>query len=162
MNTVFLGLGSNLGNRLDSIKQATLLVQENIGRIEKQSSVYETEPWGFTHENFFLNQVILVSSAMSPKTILEEINKIESLMGRIRTNQGYSARTLDIDILFFNDLVLQEQNLAIPHPQIANRKFVLVPMAEIASDFVHPVLGKTINELLGACDDNGRVKAISF
>lgn len=158
MKRVFLGLGTNLGDREANLKVALCRIAENIGKIIKTSSVYETEPWGFTAENLFLNMVVEVETRLKPSGLLGRILMIEARMGRLRSGKGYSSRIIDIDILIFSDIVLNTKSLAIPHPALHERRFVLVPFCEIAPDLVHPVSGKTMTTLLKECKDKGHVK----
>lgn len=157
MNTIFLITGGNLGHRKKNLEAASELIQKQVGPIIKSSEIYETEPWGLTEQPQFYNQIHVVESEFSAKEILGKILKIEEMMGRVRTIKN-AARIIDIDILFFNDDIVNEQNLIIPHPQIINRRFVLTPLNELAPDKIHPVFKKSIHELLLACKDG--LKAI--
>jgi 2-amino-4-hydroxy-6-hydroxymethyldihydropteridine diphosphokinase len=149
-----------MGDRLSNLKQARTFISTDIGTIEEESSVYESEPWGFDHENMFLNQVIRIETNFSPEDLMRECLDIEKRMGRIRSNSGYDARSIDIDILFYGQEVVDSEKLKVPHPQIQNRAFVLVPLNEIAPMFRHPILGLTINGLLDHCEDKLRVKIL--
>lgn len=154
MNTAYLLLGSNMGDRLSIIAKAITLIHALCGRVVKKSSVFESAPWGFEDKNQFINQVIMIEAAISAIDLLQNLLDIELLLGRVRNNTtNYSSRCIDIDILFFNDEVINEQNLTIPHPLLQERKFTLLPLKEIASDFIHPVFEKTIHELLNECND---------
>jgi 2-amino-4-hydroxy-6-hydroxymethyldihydropteridine diphosphokinase len=158
MSSVYLIFGSNLDNRLEFLEKAKLLVQQRAGNISKSSAVYDTEPWGFVHENTFLNQVVVIHTELSPFTLLAELKKVETLLGRInKESDRYAARTIDIDILFYDDLVINTSELAIPHLKIEKRRFVLEPLMEIAADFIHPVLKKTVEQLLKECEDHSLV-----
>lgn len=152
MHTAFLSLGSNLGNRLAHFSSAENQISQNIGVILKSSSVYETEPWGYVEQPAFLNKVIQVETDLNPYELLKAILAIEISMGRIRSGKWHE-RIIDIDILFFDDLILKEAELEIPHPFIQERRFVLMPLSEIAIDLMHPVINKTINTLLVECSD---------
>jgi len=154
----FLGIGTNLGNREDNLKNALAMIGEYIGTVRKTSSVYETEPWGFRSENEFLNMVAEVETDLPPSGVLGRILMIEAHSGRIRNSKEYSSRVIDLDILFYDDLVLNEKSLVIPHPKIPDRRFVLVPLFEVAPDLIHPVLKKSIRRLLKECKDKSRVK----
>ncbi len=153
MSITYLIFGSNLGNRLECLEKAKQQSEKSIGNVLQSSSIYDTEPWGFVHKNWFLNQVMAVNTDLEPFALLAEIKKIEASLGRIIEDVRYTARPIDIDILFYDDLVLQTSELIIPHPEIARRKFVLEPLTEIAPDLVHPVLKKTIRLLLNECED---------
>ena len=144
---IYLGLGSNVGDRVTNLNRAFA----NFALLQ-QSSIYETEPVGFLDQPWFLNAVINIDSKLSPRALLEFCQKIENQMGRKRDILK-GPRTIDIDLLFYDDLVLTAPDLILPHPQIQNRRFVLEPMNQIAPDFVHPVLKRTIRELLAASDD---------
>tara|TARA_Y100000991_G_scaffold158316_1_gene120789 strand:+ start:50 stop:535 length:486 start_codon:yes stop_codon:yes gene_type:complete len=156
MNEVYLQLGSNIGDRLDNLDQSIKIITERIGNVLEKSSVYESTPWGVENQRNFLNQVIFVKSNFDPYTILDLVLQIEKDMGRIRIEK-WGERIIDIDILFIDDLIIESENLCIPHEFIAKRKFVLQPMCEIAPGFIHPKLNKTISQLLEECIDDEKV-----
>jgi len=157
MNNIFLGLGSDTGNRTENLAKARSLIGEYFGKIVMASSIYETEPWGFESDTKFLNQVIEIESGLSSPELLDEIIRVETLMGRKRSIRGYESRVIDIDILFYGDKIINDKSLSIPHPHLHERKFVLVPLDEIAPGFIHPVLNKSVRELLEICRDKGEV-----
>jgi 2-amino-4-hydroxy-6-hydroxymethyldihydropteridine diphosphokinase len=161
MKVVFLGIGTNLGDRGSNLKKAVDCIEENIGEIMKSSSVYLTEPWGFQSEDEFLNIVVKVNTKLTPSCLMKRILKIESLSGRIRNKSQYSSRVIDIDILFYEDMIIDEEILKIPHPLIQERKFVLVPLCEIAPNMVHPVFKKSIHNLLEESSDKRRINKLS-
>ncbi|ADL41567.1 2-amino-4-hydroxy-6-hydroxymethyldihydropteridine pyrophosphokinase [Caldicellulosiruptor obsidiansis OB47] len=144
-NVVFLGLGSNLGDRGENIKKAIEHLKDKI-RIEKVSSIIETEPYGFVDQPKFLNCVLKGTTVLSPLELLEFVLDIENKMGRKRLFK-WGPRNIDIDILFYDDCVIDTENLKIPHPELHKRLFVLEPLCEIEKDFVHPVLKKSVYEL---------------
>ncbi len=152
MNGIYLLLGSNIGNRLAYLKEAaTLLSKENIIIIE-ESSIYETEPWGPKDQDWFLNVILEISTSYDPKELLEVVLKIESELGRVR-KEKWGERCIDIDILYFKNEVVDDTNLSIPHLGIPNRKFTLMPLAEMCPLEKHPTLDKTQMELLAECTD---------
>jgi 2-amino-4-hydroxy-6-hydroxymethyldihydropteridine diphosphokinase len=141
MNNVFLLLGSNLGDRKLFLQQAILHIAYDIAPTQKISSVYETQSWGKTDEPDYLNMVVELETELSAQTILDKILAIEQVMGRVR-EEKWGSRIIDIDILYYNDAIINEPGLHVPHPQLHNRRFTLEPLAEIAPDFIHPVLKK--------------------
>jgi 2-amino-4-hydroxy-6-hydroxymethyldihydropteridine diphosphokinase len=159
MNKIYLLLGSNLGNSKKQLAIAQKSISKKIGPIIRQSKFYQTAAWGNTHQPDFLNQVIVVSSKLNATECIETIFMIEHEMGRIRTKKN-APRLIDIDILFFNKDIIQTTQLVVPHPALQERRFVLIPLNELSPLFVHPVLGKTIHELLLKCRDTLNVKKI--
>jgi 2-amino-4-hydroxy-6-hydroxymethyldihydropteridine diphosphokinase len=157
MKNVFLGIGSNIDDRIKNLEGAMRMIEEIIGPVKSVSSVYETEPWGFKSDNDFLNMVLLVNTDLLPSVVLGRILMIEAQLGRIRDPNGYVSRNIDIDILFFNNALVNEKSFVIPHPKLHERRFVLVPLAEIDPEYIHPVLNKSIKELLAVCNDKCRV-----
>ncbi len=152
MNRIFLITGGNIGDRKKSLKVAAALVEKRIGKIIRSSKIYETDAWGIMNQPSFYNQVLIVESDFSANKVMQKILKIEKEMGRIRTIKN-AARIIDIDILFFNNETVNKQNLIIPHPEIANRRFVLVALNELVPEMIHPVLKKSIADLLSICKD---------
>ena len=152
MPKLYLLLGGNLGKRTLYLQQARESIATQVGTIEKESALYETAAWGKTDQPSFLNQVLQVETILSPEQVLQTINQIEQDLGRERL-EHWGARVIDIDILFYDDLVQQTQRLTIPHPQLHLRRFTLLPLHEIAADLVHPVLHQTIAQLLEICPD---------
>ena len=153
MNTIYLLLGSNLKNPEQQLSIARKHIGAEIGEIVKTSSLYATAAWGNTNQPDFLNQVIIVQSDFSAANTMETILIIEENMGRVRTQKN-APREIDIDILFFNNDIINLPELVIPHPLLQERKFVLIPLKEIAPDFKHPFLLKTAQELLEICTDS--------
>jgi 2-amino-4-hydroxy-6-hydroxymethyldihydropteridine diphosphokinase len=159
MIKVFLSLGTNLGSKLANLSTAITEIDENIGHINQQSGIYETEAWGFNCEDSFLNQVVRVETSLEPLQLINHCLGIEKKMGRVRNKGGnYESRVIDIDILFYGEKIVSEENLQIPHPLLHKRRFILEPLNEIAPDLIHPLLGKPISKLLEECPDTGAVK----
>ena len=152
MSKVYLSLGSNKGNRSVLINKATDEIEKKIGIIISRSSMYQSKSWGFNSNDFY-NICLLIDTDIEPKSLLINLKKIEKSMGREDIDGSYSDRFIDIDILFYDNIIIDSEDLKIPHPKIEIRKFVLVPMLEIANDYMHPILNKTINELENDCDD---------
>ena len=155
---IFLGLGTNLGEREENLKKALTMIGELIDKVVLCSSVYETEPWGFNSENEFLNMALMLRTDMKPSGLFGRILMIEAQSGRYRVGKGYTSRIIDIDILLYGNKIIDKAGLKIPHPLIQERKFVLVPLCDIAGEMMHPVLNKTFSALLKECKDKKGVK----
>jgi 2-amino-4-hydroxy-6-hydroxymethyldihydropteridine diphosphokinase len=152
MNKAYLLTGGNLGDKAKNMEQCRFLVEKTCGKILRKSSVYETSAWGKTDQPDYLNQVLLIDTPLSPEQLLSVLLGVEKEMGRYR-GEKYGPRIIDIDILLYNDEVIDEFRLTIPHPRMQERRFVLEPMNEVAPDLVHPVLHKTMHQLLEECTD---------
>jgi 2-amino-4-hydroxy-6-hydroxymethyldihydropteridine diphosphokinase len=153
MNKVYLLLGSNLENRGLMLDRARQLIRTRIGPIIAVSSIYESTPWGFSDNHLFLNQVLEVETSLSSGLLLDVILGIEQELGRVREGKGYNSRLIDIDILFYNDDIIDNHRLTVPHPRIPERRFALLPLHEVNATLVHPVLNKSIRVLLEECSD---------
>lgn len=158
MNTAYLILGGNKGDKLQNLKQALVLLESRAGTITKKSDIFVTAAWGNTNQPDFFNQAICIETPLSPKELLKEIISIEQTLGRIRSHEKWMERTMDIDILFYNDAIIDTEDLKIPHPFIQERKFVLVPMEQLSPGLIHPILKKNIRTLLFECADELEVK----
>jgi 2-amino-4-hydroxy-6-hydroxymethyldihydropteridine diphosphokinase len=159
MTGVYFLLGSNLGDRQLFLEKAIELITRNIAPVVARSAIYQTQSWGKTDAPDYLNQVITLETDLPARTILKKILAIEQDLGR-RREEKWGSRTIDIDILFYGDAIINETGLHIPHPELHNRRFTLEPFAEIAPDFVHPVLKKNILKLKNELKDNLVVKKI--
>lgn len=160
-NQVVLSLGSNIGNRLEIIQSCIALIHNEIATVVKVSNLYETPAWGFESEPFY-NCALLIHTTKSAQKILSQLLKIEKQLGRVRNKQeGYQARSIDIDIIAINEDVIETENLEVPHKLMQNRKFVLLPMSDLKWDWVHPILKKSIAELIQNCEDESECKVVS-
>jgi 2-amino-4-hydroxy-6-hydroxymethyldihydropteridine diphosphokinase len=159
-NIAYIELGGNIGDRIQLINSAKKLIIDNGCNIIKQSSIYETPPWGFVSDSNFYNQTIKIEVEVSAPELICVLQNIENELGRVRNSNQYEARTMDIDILFFNNEIINKDNLTVPHPRLHLRKFVLIPMNEIEPQHIHPIFNKTIKQLLLECDDKSECKKI--
>lgn len=160
MNTAYLLIGGNVGNRKNNLQKAIQLINESCAEIIEQSSIYQTAAWGVTDQPDFFNQVLVLQTALQPQQLLTQLLLIEEKMGRIRTIK-MGPRTIDIDILLMNDLIINSPSLTLPHPALPQRKFALIPLNEVAPTLIHPVEKKTITALLQLCTDTLNVQKIS-
>jgi 2-amino-4-hydroxy-6-hydroxymethyldihydropteridine diphosphokinase len=151
-NTAYLLTGSNMGDREAHLNQAKALIEKHIGTVKETSRLYETQAWGKTDQPNFYNQAIAVETTQFPQQVLKNILKIEQEMGRIRTEK-WEERVIDIDILLFNEEIIEDDNLKIPHPHLHERNFALVPLMEVAGEVMHPVLNLPVEEVYFECRD---------
>jgi 2-amino-4-hydroxy-6-hydroxymethyldihydropteridine diphosphokinase len=159
MNSVFLLLGGNIGNRQHFLREAIKLIEADIASVLKTSSIYETQSWGKTDAPDYLNQVIVIETELSAQEILRRILAIELVLGRKR-DEKWGSRTIDIDILFYGLEIVDDEKLHIPHPELHKRRFTLEPLAEIAPDLIHPILNKTILLIKNELKDSLIVKKL--
>jgi 2-amino-4-hydroxy-6-hydroxymethyldihydropteridine diphosphokinase len=157
MNSTYLLLGSNMGNSQKQLSTAIHQIEMNTGKLIRSSHLYATAAWGNTNQPDFLNQVIVIETKLSAQETLNSILAIEKKMGRVRTVKN-APRIIDIDILFFNKEIIDKPDLIVPHPEIQNRRFVLIPLNELAPQYIHPVLNKSVHQLLAVCNDQLNVK----
>ena len=156
MNIIYIQIGSNIGDRKSNIQKSMLQIETKLGKICRSSKIYESSPWGYTKQKDFLNSVIKVESDFNPFETLEILQKIENDLGRVRKKK-WDERIIDLDILLFNDQIINTVNLTIPHQYIQERNFVLVPLNEIAPSYKHPKYKKSISCLLNECKDLEKV-----
>jgi 2-amino-4-hydroxy-6-hydroxymethyldihydropteridine diphosphokinase len=157
---LILCVGGNLGNRAQIFSETSDLIENQIGHVVKASPVYETPPWGFETRNRFWNQVLLVETPHAPLEVLQKIRVIEKHFGRVRKAGIYLSRKMDIDILFYDNEIIQTEELTIPHPLITKRRFVLAPLCDILPEYVHPENGMVVKEMLAECSDISIVKRL--
>ena len=157
---IYLSLGSNLGEQLRNLERCVELITIHVGDITGRSGVYKSDPWGFESDHTFYNICLEVETELTPEGVMDKIFEIENLLGRTRSAGGYSDRLIDIDLLFFNSTILNSDLLIVPHPRIEERRFVLEPLAEINPAFIHPILHRSVAELLKDCKDKNRVELI--
>jgi len=150
---VYLSLGTNIGNRASNLKWALSLLPPQM-TVKAKSKVYETPPWGYTDQDNFLNQAVEATTYLEPKPLLKHIKRLETAMGR-EASFRYGPRLIDIDILFYDDEIIETPSVVIPHPHLHERGFVLLPLMDIAPDLIHPVQQKSIREMAAFCDTNG-------
>jgi 2-amino-4-hydroxy-6-hydroxymethyldihydropteridine diphosphokinase len=160
MNTAWLLTGSNMGIREDFLSSAKREIALQCGMVQKQSSIYETAAWGKTDQPAFLNQALEIITPLNARQLIRRLLKIEKQLGRIR-EEKYGPRLIDIDILMYGDEIHQYELLKLPHPELPNRRFALLPLAEIAGDVIHPVLQQSVSSLLADCPDTLEVKKIT-
>lgn len=160
MNKVYLLTGGNIGDRLKNLTVARKSIANDCGEIINQSSIYQTAPWGNENQSDFLNQVLLLQTKLKPLELLQALLLIEKELGRVR-NKKNDPRVIDLDILFYNDLIMNTPELQLPHPRLHLRRFVLTPLNEIAPDLIHPLFNKNINYLFNVCSDLLNVKKFS-
>jgi 2-amino-4-hydroxy-6-hydroxymethyldihydropteridine diphosphokinase len=153
MHTAYIALGSNLGNRLANLKAAAAAFTPQMAVVAK-SHIYETPPWGYLEQSAFLNQAVKVETYLEPEPLLRHLKRLEVALGREPSFQN-GPRLIDLDLLFYDDIVLETDGLTVPHPRLHERAFVLVPLNDIAPEIVHPRLEKTVRELLAGCDTSG-------
>lgn len=161
MIKLYILLGGNLGDKKRIFSDVSTLLNDRLGKITSQSAIYETEPWGFESPDLFWNQVLELSTNLSPEEVLAQTQQIETELGRIRKGNQYSSRLIDIDILFYGDQIINQENLTVPHPRIQERKFALIPLCEIAPELIHPVLRKSIRQLLVESTDPLKVEKVT-
>jgi 2-amino-4-hydroxy-6-hydroxymethyldihydropteridine diphosphokinase len=159
MNKAVILLGSNIGDSHDYLIQALQFIADYAGNIVAQSGIYQTEPWGNTNQASFLNQLIILETELSPENLMEELLRIENQMGRLRVTK-WEPRIIDLDIIYFNDWIINSDLLTIPHPLMQERKFVLAPLAQVLPDFIHPLLGKNSMNLLSNCSDDSEIRLL--
>jgi 2-amino-4-hydroxy-6-hydroxymethyldihydropteridine diphosphokinase len=157
--TAWLLLGTNLGKRLENLQAATGAIRTFLGSVELQSHIYETAAWGRTHQPDYYNQAIRINTPCSALETLHQIKQIEYLLGR-KHDERWSPRVIDIDILFFDDHAITSPLLTIPHAYLAERRFALEPLNEIAPDLMHPVLGITVADMLAKCQDTSKINLL--
>ena len=161
MKTVSLLFGGNIGNPAVVFEKASQLLQQKIGAISASSAIYRSKAWGYQSENDYLNQLFLFETRLSAEMILEACLETEQILGRQRSSvHGYSDRIIDIDILYFEDLIIKTEDLTIPHPKLQERLFALLPLTEIAPNFIHPVFQKTNKSLLSLCPDKSIIEKL--
>lgn len=154
MNEVYILIGGNTGKREFYISEAKKFIQTELGNVVSESTIYETKSWGFEAEQLFLNQVIVVKTNQNPIDTLNILLQIEIKLGRNRVSANYESRSIDLDILFYNDSIIDSNILQVPHPKLHKRMFTLIPLNEIAPGKLHPKLNKTVNVLLSECNDS--------
>jgi 2-amino-4-hydroxy-6-hydroxymethyldihydropteridine diphosphokinase len=157
---VFLCIGGNLGDRLANLEETRFFIDCNFGSILQESSIYESPGWQMTDVPAFLNQVLEIETDLTWQALLDEIRELEEFYGKPKRKDEYLSREMDVDVLFYDDLILSEDEMVVPHPRLTQRKFVLLPLSEIAGELVHPIEKKSVLELLKECDDTSELTKI--
>ncbi len=161
MGRLIILLGGNQGNIIETIGAVTTKLENKLGTVTESSGYYESEPWGFESKYNFINQVVEVDCSMPATEVIKTTQGIEREFGRVKkSGTGYSSRPIDIDILFFDNIIVDSTELTIPHPRLHERMFTLLPLSEKWTDFMHPVKNRTIQQLMEECEDKGWVKRI--